>query len=455
MEKIALPKKRLFTSGSLGCTNAMVLYQRYVDFILSHGYEKTPHIGEADVVLVDTCASTEMQENASFDLMQAEQSRAKKDAKIIVCGCLPAINPEKFNRRWQGDFFTPSNQFMLARILGFDHEEEKFLTPYENPGRFMGAEDAKASTLHSHVPLVRLFARSLLELHRLNNWLPGNGLERLPWAQRLFIISQQCNAKNYTINISQGCIGECTFCVIPKAKGRTRSLPMGLIVEKIREKVQEGVRHLTLSSDDSGAYGIDIGTNLVELLKKIHEIPGEFHLYINCFDPRWWLRLGDGMKDMFALGKIRYLQCALQSGSPSVLRRMKRGYRIEDVLPHLRDTRSRFPNLVMASQFIAGFPGETGEDARASQTIIEEDLFDHIFVFDFSHRPGAEAAEIEGHLPQGLIKERGRQLRRAWFWSNARIQLGLRRKVKPSDNLMRTPLVPRRSQPQEIPLLSV
>lgn len=426
------PQKKLYTSGSLGCTNAMVLFQRYVDFVLANGYEKTKDISKADVILVDTCAATLMQEEASFNLMEQEQSQARGDAKVVVCGCLPAINPKKFQERWRGDFFTPSNQFMLARILGIDREEEKFLTPYENPGRFMGAEDAKAVVLHTHVRFARLLARLLLELHRINNKFLKNALENFPLTRRLFWISQQCNARNYTINISQGCVGSCTFCVIPKAKGRTRSLPLGLIVEKIREKVEAGVRHFTLSSDDSGAYGIDIGTSIVELLRKIHEIPGKFSMSINCFDPRWLVSRGEGMKEIFAKGRVKYIQIALQSAADPVLHRMRRAYKIEKALGILRDFRARFPDVIMGTQFIAGFPGETEEDFEASRRVIQEDLFNHVFIFDFSRRPGAETEEMEGHLPEEAVKERGRKLRRAALWSLLRMQTGLRRPPKDS-----------------------
>lgn len=416
----ARPKK-LYSSGSLGCTNAMVLFQRYVDFILANGYEKTKHVGEADCILIDTCAATQMQEEASFDLMTQEQNKAREDAKVIVCGCLPAINPQKFQERWRGDFFTPSNQFMLARILGIDREEEKFLTPYENPGRFMGAEDAKAVVLHTHVRFARVLARALLEFHRINNKYLGNALENFPLTRRIFWISQQCNSRNYTMNISQGCVGSCTFCVIPKAKGRTKSLPLGLIVEKLREKVQSGVRHFTLSSDDSGAYGIDIGTNIVELLKKIHEIPGEFSMSINCFDPRWLASRGEGMKEIFALGRVKYIQIALQSASDPILQKMRRAYKIDKALAVLRDFRRESPNLMIGTQFIAGFPGETEEDFEASHHVIEEDLFNHVFVFDFSRRTGAETEEMDGHLPEEVVKERGRRLRRASLWSVLRM----------------------------------
>jgi tRNA A37 methylthiotransferase MiaB len=424
-------RKKLFTSGSLGCANAMVLFQRYVDFVLSHGYEATRKVGEADVILIDTCASTQMQEDASFGLIASESARARDDAKVIVCGCLPAINPKSFQERWRGDFFTPSNQHMLARILGLDKEEERFLTPYENPGRFMGAADAQASVLHAHVPFVRVLVRGLLEMHRLNNAFPGDPLERFPLTRRLFRVSQQCNARNYTINISQGCIGECTFCVIPKAKGRTRSLPVGLIVEKLREKIGAGVRHVTLSSDDSGAYGIDIGTDLVELLDRIDAIPGEFSLYINCFDPRWWTKLGSGMRRHLARGRIKYLQSTLQSGSNPILRRMKRAYDIDRVMPILRRLRGEFPDVVLASQFIAGFPGETEADQARSRAIIEEDIFDHLVVFDYSPRPDADSENLDQKLAPAAARAFGDRSRRAWTWSNLRIALGRRRAELP------------------------
>ncbi len=318
-----------------------------------------------------------------------------------------------------------------AYVGGWSFVRERYfihLTPYENPGRFMGAEDAQAAVLHAHVPFVRVLVRGLLELHRINNALPGEPFEKFPLTRRLFRVSQQCNARNYTINISQGCIGECTFCVIPKAKGRTRSLPVGLIVEKLREKVGSGVRHVTLSSDDSGAYGIDIGTDLVELMDRIDAIPGEFSLYINCFDPRWWTKLGSGMRRHLAYGRIKYLQSTLQSGSNRVLRRMKRAYDIERVMPILGRLRAEFPDVVLASQFIAGFPGETEEDLARSQAIIEQDVFDHLFVFDYSPRPDADSESLDRKLPAAAIRAYGNRLRRAWNLSNLRIALGLRRR---------------------------
>lgn len=417
-------KKKLAVAGQLGCASAMVLQNKYASYILSHDYERTDSFGDADVILVDTCGATLEQENASLALIAKQQQKAKPGAKVIVSGCLAAISPERIAQVFSGDLFSPSNEFMLGRILGFDSEEDKFLEPYEAPGRFMGAEDPSVL-----MPQARRLAAAMLALHRVNNLLPGQGLTTLPVFKTLIHVSQQCNSRNYTLNISQGCMGECTFCVIPKAKGRTKSLPIGLIVEKIRQKAAEGVRHITLASEDTGAYGVDIGTDIVNLLWKIHAVPGDFVVYLNFFDPRWLKSRGARLLEFLKTGRVRYLQCTLQSGSDQVLKRMKRGYTVAQAMAPLRRIRAECPDLTLTTQLIAGFPGETSQDLAATRRLIEEDVFDHLWVFEFSQRPGAETETMDGCLPEQTIRERARKLRRAWWGSLARMTLGLRRGV--------------------------
>jgi tRNA A37 methylthiotransferase MiaB len=404
----------------------MVLQSKYAKFIEQVGYDRTDDFAAADVILVDTCAATHAQEEASCALIREKAGQAKAGAKVIVSGCLAGINPDRIRSVFAGDFFSPTNEFMLGRILGVDHEEDRFRTPLEAPGRFMGADGDVAVFL----PQARRIAWAMIAFHKLNNLLPpaaGDGLGALPFLKTVFRISQQANARNYTVNISQGCMGDCTFCVIPKAKGRTKSLPMGLIVPKIQEKVAEGVRHITLASEDTGAYGVDIGTDIVSLLWKIHAIPGDFRLYVNFFDPRWLKIRGDRLIEFLATGRVVYLQSTIQSGSDHVLRLMRRGYTIDQAMGWLRKIRAACPDLTMTTQFIAGHPGERDDDVEATRRIIDEDLFDDLWVFDYDDRPGSEAEGMADHLPADEVARRGRYLRRAWLESAIRVHLGLRR----------------------------
>src|SRR5262249_19755594 len=151
-------------------------------------------------------------------------------------------------------------------------------------------------------------------------------------------------------------------------KGRTQSVPIAAIYEKMKTLVQEqGVKRIVLTSEDTGSYGKDIGSSIVELLRRLHEIPGDFSLHIHFFDPRWLRAHGEELGEIFALGKVRYIQLPLQSAANTVLGKMRRVYRIEQVLPTIERYRQTIPSLAMATQIIAGFPGETEEEHQLTR----------------------------------------------------------------------------------------
>jgi threonylcarbamoyladenosine tRNA methylthiotransferase MtaB len=198
-----------------------------------------------------------------------------------------------------------------------------------------------------------------------------------------------------------------------------------LIVEKVAHQVKSGTKHILLTSEDVGAYGSDIKISIIDLLKKIHEIEGDFNLYINFFDPRWLKLHGQALVEILKLGKIKYLQIPLQSGSDSVLNRMRRAYLLKDAIPTIAEIRSQCPSLALTTQMITGFPGETDEEFEATRRVVESDLFDHSDVFPFSLRTGSAAASLPDHLETPVIEKRARLLRKSASASKWRLMLGL------------------------------
>lgn len=393
--------------------------KRYEDFITSHGAVATRSIAEADIILIDTCAFNKERERISLELIAREQRRARAEARIIVCGCLAGINPQVLQQTFRGHFFSPKDEAQLAVILGVEGEEDRFLTPSDVRGRHLGDEDFFTGGSEYSRWLVRVGSL----LHRIDHHLP---LDRVPVIGKLLSSSQGINRHAYAITISQGCLGNCSFCVIPNAKGRTRSLSVGMIVDRVRQVAEQGTRHIALVSEDTGAYGCDIGTNLMDLLEKIHEIPADLKLHTPWFDPRWLDRYFRELMHFFALGKIVYFQAPLQSASSTVLARMRRAYQAEAVLPLLREIRRAHPSLAIGSQFIAGFPGETEEEFEATRALLTEYLFDHVYVFEFSNRPGAETEKMQDHLPPPLIEARAAKLRRTWRTTRVKALFGYR-----------------------------
>lgn len=397
-----LKGKKLFVKP-VNCISARINLNKYEKFVLSNGCETTGNIKEADIIIVDTCGFSADSEKSSIASVKESESLAKEDAKIIVCGCLTSINPQKLQNQFKGEFFTPKDEKGLSKILKIDDEENKFAPSEDTVGRFVGIMPGKIAAQHKH--------RRIEYLFRINNkikidWIPGIG--------KIMGRRTAINPRGYSMNISQGCLGNCTFCVIPFARGTTRSLPMGLIVDKIRGKVQEGVKQFILNSEDTGAYGMDIGCTIVDLLEKIHEIEGDFKVYIHFFDPRWLRKYDASLRALFAKKKINHIQLPIQSGSNSVLNRMKRAYQMDHVLPLIREYRKSFPWMFITTEIITGFPGETKEEHSETVKVVQEGLFDHIRVFPFSNRPGAEAETMPDHLPQAIVEERADSLSLEW-----------------------------------------
>lgn len=393
-----LQGKKVYVTDQISCTSSRVYIKRYEDFCLFQGSAATRNIKEADIVLVDTCAVNKQREDMSLEMVKRSEMTAKEGAKVIVCGCLSGINPQRLQEHFKGEFFSPKNEDQLAKILGIDEEDAKFLDRFNVRGRFMGGTDYTDLSWQ-----LKFFIRLCTLLHVTDNRFP---LQWVPYVGRLLDCTQAANSKAYAMNISQGCLGNCTFCVIPMSKGRTVSLPLSLIVEKIQSVLELGVKRIILTSEDTGAYGADMGATIIDLLKHIHKIQGNFKLYINFFDPRWLRLYGDELIEIAKEGRLSYLQLPLQSASNSVLKRMKRAYLIEQVLPKIVELKTKAPKVSLATQFIAGFPGETKEEFEETRSLVRKRIFHRTDVFDFSDRPGAETEGMPDHLPTEVISER-------------------------------------------------
>lgn len=393
-----LTGKKVYVTDQISCTSSRVYIKRYEEFVVSQGCASTHDIREADIVLVDTCAVNKQREDMSLGMIKQSEVTAKSGAKVIVCGCLAGINPERLQEHFKGEYFSPKNEPQLAKILGIDEEDAKFLDPLNVRGRFMGGDDYTDLSWQ-----LKFFIRICSTLHRIDNrvslrWIPSIG--------KFLDCTQAANSQAYALNISQGCLGNCSFCVIPMSKGRTVSLPISLIIEKIKSVLELGVKRIILTSEDTGAYGADINSSIIDLLRHVHNINGNFTLYINFFDPRWLRSYGDDLIEIAKLGRLRYLQLPLQSASNSVLKRMRRAYQIEQVLPKIVELKKRAPKLALATQVIAGFPDETEEEFEETRVLLKQHLFDRTDVFDFSDRPGADTQQMPGHLPTEMIKTR-------------------------------------------------
>ncbi|HYA69763.1 MAG TPA: tRNA (N(6)-L-threonylcarbamoyladenosine(37)-C(2))-methylthiotransferase [Thermoplasmata archaeon] len=212
--------------------------------------------------------------------------------------------------------------------------------------------------------------------------------------------------------IAQGCTSGCTYCFSRLARGRLTSVPIPEILRRVRAATDRGVREIRLTGLDTAAWGEDLAgpERLPDLLRSVEEVPGEFRIRVGMMSPQ---SLEPHLERYLeALGEdraYRFLHLPLQSGSDRVLEAMRRGYRADQFRRQAGAARGRFPDLHLATDVIVGFPGETEEDFRATEELLEEVQPETVNVTRFSPRPGTPAARLPP-LPPRVAKRRSRSV---------------------------------------------
>ncbi|EDX07481.1 threonylcarbamoyladenosine tRNA methylthiotransferase [Drosophila simulans] len=213
------------------------------------------------------------------------------------------------------------------------------------------------------------------------------------------------------ISINSGCLNQCTYCKTKHARGDLASYPPEEVVERARQSFAEGCCEIWLTSEDTGAYGRDIGSSLPELLWKLVEvIPENCMLRVGMTNPPYILEhLEEVAKVMQHPRVYSFLHVPVQSGSDSVLGEMKREYCRQD-FEHVVDfLRERVPGVTIATDIICGFPTETEDDFEETMTLCAKYRFPSLFINQFFPRPGTPAAKME-RIPANLVKKRTKRL---------------------------------------------
>jgi threonylcarbamoyladenosine tRNA methylthiotransferase CDKAL1 len=212
--------------------------------------------------------------------------------------------------------------------------------------------------------------------------------------------------------IAQGCTSGCSYCFSRLARGRLASVPAGEVVRRVREATARGVREVRLTGLDTAAWGEDLAgpERLPDLLRAVATVPGEFRVRVGMMSPQSLEPHRDPYFDALAAAPAyRFLHLPLQSGSDRVLDAMRRGYTSDLFRRQVDLARSRFPDLHLATDVIVGYPGETEEDFRATEELLEAVGPETVNVTRFSPRPGTPAARLPP-LPPRVAKRRSRSL---------------------------------------------
>lgn len=335
------------------CFPHMALSGKIYSFFEQNNYIITNNIFEADYVVINTCAFDDFSEQESLDEIEKLYSQFHiNQNKLIVVGCLPDIS---FGEKdWKKDKIIISDRNLSTFDEYFSHE----ISIHEVEPKFANA--LKASDA---------------------------------WKTDIIYDDSIDFDKNlFYIEISKWCDQFCSYCSIKKVKGSPKSKKYDDIKSEIKRGVHMGYKEIFLVSDDCGSYGQDIETNIAELLKNIHSDFPELKIHINYLEPWAFIKYFPNIsRDI--LSSIVFINIPMQSLSNRVLTLMNRKYKVEEVLPVLKEYRKENPHCMLATQMIYGFPWETEDEFKKSLEVL--DIFKSTSLFCFTPKAWTIAANFE------------------------------------------------------------
>ena len=351
-----------------GCQMNEYDSERVAGLLRERSWELTADEAEADLILVNTCAIREKAEDKVFSkLGELRLLKAQRPELVIgVMGCMAQLHQRTIQRRAPAVdlvFGSPA----IARVGELVDRVLRDRRPVLETGEG---------------PLVKITAR------------PSS-------AGRLKAF----------VTVMEGCEKHCTFCVVPRTRGRERSHSPAAIVDEVERLAADGCREVTLLGQTVNAYGRDLtpATDLGDLFALVNDVDGIARIRFTTSNPyNLTPKLIRAMRDVPKV--CEYFHLPLQSGSNRVLERMNRGYTRERYLELVAEIRNAVPTMAFSTDLIVGFPGETEGDFEETRAMVERVGYDNVFVFRYSRRPGTPAATMPDQVPDDVKARRNLRL---------------------------------------------
>lgn len=349
MDKKTPPKVGII---SLGCPKALVDSERILTKLGAEGYEITEKYDDANVVLVNTCGFID---SARTESLEAIQEAMAENGRVIVTGCLGI--DEGAIREVAPNVLSVTGPHQYEQVVQAVHD----------------------AVPPAHDPYVDLVG--------------PEGMKLTP--------------RHYSyLKISEGCNHSCKFCIIPDIRGPLDSRPVGDVLREAERLVESGVKELLVISQDTSAYGLDLG--YAESEWRGQPVKTDMYNLANALgDLGAWVRLHyvypyphvDNVIELMADGKILpYLDIPFQHASANVLKAMRRPAHQEKLLERIDRWREICPDIVLRSTFIVGFPGETEEDFETLLDFLEDAQLDRVGCFQYENIEGAQANDLPDHV---------------------------------------------------------
>jgi ribosomal protein S12 methylthiotransferase len=379
--------KGTYAFVSLGCPKNLVDSERMLGLLQIDGYQLVREPQGADFVVVNTCGFIERAREESYATIHEmlDLKRRGDTRGVIVSGCLAEREKEALLEK------CPEVDYIVG-VFGREQVTKV-------ADRLVGRLDEQRSVFRP-APATPFSDRSRLRI-----------------TPRHFAY----------LKISEGCDRLCTFCAIPKMRGKHATKPMEEVVAEAEELAADGVRELVIVAQDTTYYGLDLygEPRLAELLRRLAGVGGIEWIRLMYLYPMYFT---DELVDVISAGGkiVPYLDLPLQHINETMLRRMQRRVNRAETESLLATLRRRIANLVLRTTFITGFPGETDEQFEELLSFTREQRFERLGVFTYSLESDTPAARLPGHLPEEVKNARrdalmGAQQEIAFAWNQSQI----------------------------------
>lgn len=339
---------------NLGCKVNAYETEAMQELLEDSGYEIVPFHEKADIYIINTCTVTNMADRKSRQMLH----RARKmnpDAIVAACGCYVQEKPEEVAD-------------CVDIVIGNNRKKEivHILEEYEK-----GREGIRKDLVDiGHT-------REYEDLH----------------------LSRTAEHTRAYIKVQDGCNQFCSYCIIPYARGRVRSRSMESVRGEVETLARNGYQEVVLTGIHLSSYGIDTGTDLLSLIRTVHEVAGIKRIRLGSLEPR--IITEEFAEAIAGLPKMcPHFHLSLQSGCTETLKRMNRRYTAEEYLEKCKLLRRYFLEPALTTDVIVGFPGETEEEFKASRDFIDKVDFYETHVFKYSRREGTKAAAMPDQVPE-------------------------------------------------------
>ena len=341
---------------TLGCrlnfSETGTMAQGFVD----RGYSIVSFGEKADVVLINTCTVTDGADSTCRNTIR-KAVKSSPDGRVVVVGCYAQMESEKVSQMEGVDL-----------ILGTS-EKYKVFDYLENKSK-----------------------EQIVKIDKSNEFLEA-------------MTTPVDNHTRAFLKIQDGCNYICSFCIIPAARGRSRTIPLENALGQVYDLIDKGFREIVLTGVNIGEYEASSGVSLAELVKKILEIPGLERFRLSSVEPNTMTdELIEVLKNSPKV--MDHFHIPLQSGSDEILTSMRRKYRIGDYKKTLQKLKKAFPHCAIGADIILGYPGESSGQFDETYELLKELPVTHFHAFPYSKRQGTTASKLEDHIPTRIKKER-------------------------------------------------